>query len=48
MWKVFFGVGRFLNENVLSMDRTQCIWLSIAVVILGFVCMRGFGSRSNY
>ena len=48
MWHYFFGIGRFFTENVLSLDRTQWIWLSVAVVIVGFVCMRGFGSRANY
>ena len=32
----------------MSLDRTQWIWLSIVVVVVGFVCMRGFGSRTNY
>jgi hypothetical protein len=48
MWEYFFGVGEFFTRNVLSLVRTQWMWLSAALVVLGFVCMRGFGSRTNY
>jgi hypothetical protein len=30
------------------LDRHQWIALSVLVLVLGFVCMRGFGSRNNY
>jgi hypothetical protein len=31
-----------------SLDRNQWIVLAVAVVLVGFICMRGFGSRNNY
>ena len=31
-----------------SLHREHWIALSVIVLILGLVCMRGFGSRSNY
>ena len=30
------------------LDRQQWIVLSFLVLAIGFVCMRGFGSRNNY
>lgn len=48
MWNYFFAIGEFFNRNILALDRTQWMWVSVALVVLGFVCMRGFGSRTNY
>jgi hypothetical protein len=31
-----------------QLDRTHWIILSVVVLGLGLVCMRGFGSRSQY
>jgi hypothetical protein len=31
-----------------QLDRQQWVILSVLVLVLGLVTMRGFGSRSNY
>jgi hypothetical protein len=31
-----------------SLDRQQWFFVFVGVVVLGFLCMRGFGSRTNY
>jgi hypothetical protein len=30
------------------LHREQWVMLSIIVLVVGMICMRGFGSRSNY
>jgi hypothetical protein len=42
---------RFIDEITHSagrLDREQWIMVSVLVLVLGLVCMRGFGSRTNY
>ena len=42
---------RFLDDvtyHAGHLDRQQWIIISVLVLGLGFVCMRGFGSRNNY
>jgi hypothetical protein len=41
-------LGELFVTHVSELDRTQWLWLSGVVVVVGFVCMRGFGSRTNY
>jgi hypothetical protein len=44
-------LSRFLDSVTFHaghLDRQQWIVLSFLVLALGFVCMRGFGSRNNY
>jgi hypothetical protein len=31
-----------------SLDRNQWVVLSVAVLLVGLICMKGFGSRNNY
>ena len=31
-----------------QLDRQHWIILSVLVLVLGLVCMKGFGSRNNY
>jgi hypothetical protein len=31
-----------------NLDRQHWVLLSVAVLVMGLVCMRGFGSRNNY
>ena len=40
--------GRQLSRLVGGMDRGQWMIVFAIVVIVGFFCMRGFGSRANY
>ena len=48
MWYQFW---RFIDNATYAagrLDRQQWVVLSFLVLGLGFVCMRGFGSRTNY
>lgn len=31
-----------------QLDRQHWVILSVAVLVVGLVCLRGFGSRNNY
>ena len=31
-----------------TLDRKEWFMVFVGVVVLGFLCMRGFGSRANY
>ena len=31
-----------------SMEREHWVLASVAVVVVGLICMRGYGSRTNY
>lgn len=48
MLEYVFAMGEFFVENVTRLNKTQWLWLSGIVVTVGFFCMRGFGSRTNY
>ena len=48
MLNYVFALGQFFVENVTQLDKTQWLWVSVVVVVVGFMCMRGFGSRTNY
>lgn len=48
MWDYVFGIGELFNDYVGRLDRVQWFWVSIIILGLGFMCMRGFGSRTNY
>lgn len=44
-------MGQFYREVVRfveHMDTQQWVLTLLGVVVVGLVCMRGFGSRSNY
>ncbi|MFH1921214.1 MAG: hypothetical protein ABIP48_15205 [Planctomycetota bacterium] len=44
MGQFYREVMRFINH----MDMQDWAVALVGVVIVGFVCLRGFGSRSNY
>ena len=44
VWHYAEVVTRYAGQ----LDRIHWIVLSVIVLLVGFVCMRGFGSRSNY
>jgi len=44
VWQLIDDVTRTAGR----LDRQQWIIVSVLVLFLGLVCMRGFGSRSNY
>jgi hypothetical protein len=33
---------------VTSLDKQESLLMLVIVTVVGFFCMRGFGSRSNY
>ena len=37
-----------VTRNAAQLDRQHWVILSVVVFVVGLVCMRGFGSRSNY
>jgi hypothetical protein len=46
-----YQVTRIIDQVVYSaghLHREHWIAISVVVLILGLVCMRGFGSRNNY
>jgi hypothetical protein len=44
LWRYIDTITRTASQ----LDRQQWVILSILVLVLGMVCMRGFGSRNNY
>lgn len=43
-----FSFVHYCTNQVTHLDRTHWVWISAVVAVVGFVCMRGFGSRTNY
>ena len=43
-----FSVIHYCSSQVTHLERTHWVLLSILVCVVGFICMRGFGSRTNY
>lgn len=37
-----------LTRHASGLDRQHWVLISVVVLGVGLVCMRGFGSRSNY
>lgn len=44
VWKLVDEVTRYAGQ----LDRQQWIMLSVLILGLGLITMRGFGSRNNY
>jgi hypothetical protein len=44
MWRVQNTVMHWFN----GLDRQELTMLVLVVLTVGLLCMRGFGSRSNY
>jgi len=51
-WRtVMYHLARILDELTAfagQFDRQQWILISVVVLVIGLVSMRGFGSRNNY
>lgn len=46
-----YQVTRYIDAVVRSacqLQREHWIAISVVVLVLGLICMRGFGSRNNY
>jgi hypothetical protein len=48
MTDLVFHYLELITRHANSMDRQHWILLSVVVVGVGLVCLRGFGSRTNY
>lgn len=48
MWEFIFKIGDQLNDVMGRYDRQTWVYIFVGVMVLGMLCMRGFGSRSNY
>jgi hypothetical protein len=44
----FWHYADVITRAASQLDRQHWVILSVVVLVLGLVCMRGFGSRSNY
>ena len=44
MWHAYRSVMIWANH----LDRQEWLILLLVIMVAGFLCMRGFGSRSNY
>ena len=48
MWDYFFSYGDKIYRSIGHLDRSYWIMILVGVLAVGFFCMRGFGSRTNY
>jgi hypothetical protein len=48
MLDYLWSIGRYVIRYTGEFDRTQWIFILVGAVIVGFLCLRGFGSRQNY
>jgi hypothetical protein len=48
MWQLYHQCTKSTTAWMLSLDRQEWLTVLVAVTVVGFFCMRGFGSRSNY
>jgi hypothetical protein len=37
-----------ISSVAIHMDFSDCTVLAVCVLVVGFVCLRGFGSRTNW
>lgn len=45
MWKAYYSDAMHF---IARLDKQEWLGVLVAVTIIGFFCMRGFGSRSSY
>jgi len=48
MWDYVSKTIRWALHATHGLDRSQWFLVLLGVLLLGFFCLRGFGSRSNY
>jgi hypothetical protein len=44
VWRIVDRITQYAGQ----LDRQQWVMLSVLVLVLGLITMRGFGSRNNY
>ena len=37
-----------ITHSAAQLDRQHWVVISVIVLVVGMICMRGFGSRNNY
>ncbi len=48
MWNTYQQCCRAVMGWTMSLDRQEWLIVLVSVTVLGFFCMRGYGSRNNY
>ena len=48
MWEYFFKFSSAIHRQLGDLSRTQWVMVLSVVLVIGFICMRGFGSRTKY
>ncbi len=48
MLEYLMNVGGRISDAIGSLDRMQWFYVFVGAVIIGILCMRGFGSRKDY
>ena len=48
MWDYLWNIGGFALNYTGRLDRQQWIIVFLVCLVCGFICTRGFGSRTNY
>ena len=48
MLNFVYRAAHVATNFVSQFDRQHWLWISVAVLALGLLCLRGFGSRTNY
>lgn len=48
MFDKIFGLGDSAIQQVGHLDRQQWLYVFVGLVIIGFFCLRGFGSRNSF
>ena len=43
-WRCYWGITKSIN----SMEMNNWIVVGVLVVLIGLICLRGYGSRKNY
>ncbi|HEX5102481.1 MAG TPA: hypothetical protein VFV87_01635 [Pirellulaceae bacterium] len=44
----FWNYVNLVTRSASQLDRTHWVVISILVLVIGLICMRGFGSRNYY
>ena len=48
MWHQIEGYMEPFFRFCCSLSRTEWIFVFVGALVIGYFCMRGFGSRANY
>jgi hypothetical protein len=48
MLDYLWSFGRVIIRYTGEFNRTEWIYILVGAVVVGFLCLRGFGSRKDY